>query len=44
MQTYQSQLQADWPEILAGGAEDSKRVLDDMLAQFYEIFGVEPEW
>jgi len=44
MQTYQSQLQADWPEILAGGADDSKRVLDDMLAQFYEIFGVEPEW
>lgn len=44
MQTYQGQLQADWPEILAGGATDSKRILDDMLAQFYEIFGVEPEW
>jgi hypothetical protein len=44
METYRGQLQADWPEILAGGADDSKRVLDDMLAQFYEIFGVEPEW
>ena len=44
MQTYQSQLQADWPEILAGGADDSKQILDDMLAQFYEVFGVEPEW
>lgn len=44
MQAYQGQLQADWPEILAGGADDSKRVLDDMLAQFLEIFGVEPEW
>jgi hypothetical protein len=44
MQTYQGQLQADWPEMLAGGADDSKRILDDMLAQFYEIFGVEPEW
>lgn len=44
MQTYEGQLQADWPEILAGGAEDSKRILDDMLAQFFEIFGVEPEW
>ena len=44
MQTYQGQLQADWPEILAGGADDSKRILDDMLAQFYEVFGVEPEW
>jgi len=44
MQAYQGQLQADWPEILAGGAPDSKRILDDMLAQFYEIYGVEPEW
>ena len=44
MQTYRGQLQADWPEILNGGAHDSKRVLDDMLAQFFEIFGVEPEW
>jgi hypothetical protein len=44
MDTYRGQLQADWPEILAGGADDSKRILDDMLAQFFEIFGVEPEW
>ena len=44
METYRGQLQADWPEILAGGADDSKHILDDMLAQFYEIFGVEPEW
>lgn len=44
MQTYKGQLQADWPEILNGGAKDSKEVLEDMLAQFYEIFGVEPEW
>ncbi|QZE10430.1 portal protein [Mycobacterium phage ScoobyDoobyDoo] len=42
--TYRSQLQADWPEILAGGAPSSKKILDDMLAQFYELFGVEPEW
>ena len=44
MDTYRGQLQADWPEILAGGADDSKRILDDMLAQFFEIFGVEPTW
>lgn len=44
MQTYQSQLQADWPEILAGGAPDSKKILDDMVEQFYELYGVEPEW
>jgi hypothetical protein len=44
MDTYRGQLQADWPEILAGGAQDSRRILDDMLATFYEIFGVEPSW
>lgn len=44
MTAYRGQLQADWPEILAGGAHDSKKILDDMLEQFVEIFGVEPEW
>lgn len=44
MQSYEGQLRADWEEILAGGADDSRRVLDDMLEQFMEIFGVEPEW
>lgn len=50
-QTYKGQLQADWPEILAshpdrppGKAADSHRILEDLLAQFYEVFGVEPEW
>lgn len=50
-QTYKGQLQADWPEILAahpdrppGAAGDSHRILEDLLAQFYEVFGVEPEW
>lgn len=50
-QTYKGQLQADWPEILAahpdsppGAAADSHRILQDLLAQFYEVFGVEPEW
>jgi hypothetical protein len=42
--TYRGQLQADWPEILAGGAPDSKKILDDMLQQYYELYGVEPEW
>jgi hypothetical protein len=42
--TYRGQLQADWPEILAGGAPQSKQILDDMLAQFFELYGVEPEW
>jgi hypothetical protein len=44
MGAYQGQLQADWPEILAGGAKDSRQVLDDMLEQYFELYGVEPQW
>lgn len=44
MDTYRGQLQADWPEILNGGAPDSKRILDDMIMQYYELFGTEPQW
>ena len=43
-QTYRGQIQADWPEILAGGAHDSKKLLDAMLEQYYQVFGVEPTW
>lgn len=43
-QAYQSQIQADWPEILAGNQTDSNKILDDMLEQYLEIFGVEPQW
>jgi hypothetical protein len=43
-QAYQSQIQADWPEILAGRKTDSNKILDDMLIQYFEIFGVEPQW
>lgn len=42
--SYRGQIQADFPEILAGGAEGSKAILDDMLMQFTELFGVEPQW
>jgi len=42
--TYRGQLQADWPEILAGGAPESKKILTDMVEQFFELFGVEPQW
>lgn len=43
-QSYEGQLQADFPEILNGGAPQSKRILDDMLEQFSHIFGVDPQW
>lgn len=44
MGAYQSQLQADWPEILAGKATDSRRILDDMVEQYVAMYGVEPTW
>lgn len=44
MQSYESQLQADFPEILNGGALESKRILDDMLESYSHIFGVDPQW
>jgi len=41
---YQGQIQADWPEILAGGAIDSRKLLDGMLEQYFQLYGVEPTW
>jgi hypothetical protein len=44
--SYEGQIKADWPDILAGGpkSKDSQRVLDDALMTYYHIYGVEPEW
>ena len=44
MTAYEDQLRADWPEIVAGRAPESKKVLDDALDQYEEIFGVTPQW
>lgn len=41
---YRAQIQADWPEIQAGGASESRQVLEDLVEQFKEVFGVEPQW
>jgi hypothetical protein len=41
---YRSQIQGDWAEIQAGGAPESRRVLEDLVEQFKEVFGVEPQW
>jgi hypothetical protein len=43
-QHYSGQIQADWPEIQAGGATDSKKILEGMVEQYQEIYGVEPRW
>ncbi|ACH62090.1 hypothetical protein MYRNA_89 [Mycobacterium phage Myrna] len=41
---YRGQIQADWPEIQAGGASESRSILEDLIEQFKEVFGVEPQW
>lgn len=43
-QQYEDQIRADFPEILNGGAPQSKRILEDLLDQYAEIFGSYPEW
>ena len=41
---YEDQIRADFPEVVAGGAGDSKKILDDLLEQYSEVFGIEPVW
>jgi hypothetical protein len=43
-QQYEDQIRADFPEIVNGGAPQSKRILEDLLDQYSEIFGYYPEW
>ena len=43
-QQYEDQIRADFPEILNGKAPQSKKILDDLLSQYAEIFGTNPEW
>ena len=43
-QSHESQIKGDFAEMDAGGAQDSRRVLDEMLDQYAEIYGVEPAW
>ena len=37
-------IKADWPEIRGGGAEDSRKLLADLVDQYEEITGVAPIW
>lgn len=43
-QQYEDQIRADFPEILNGGAPQSKRILEDLLEQYAEIYSYYPEW
>lgn len=41
---YADQIQADWPEIENGGAQESARLLRDLVEQYTDATGIEPEW
>lgn len=41
---YADQIQADWPEIQAGGATETAQLLRDLIEQYTDATGVEPEW
>ena len=44
MAGYESQIRADWPEIQAGGAPDSRKLLQELVEQYEEAPGVRPRW
>lgn len=42
-QAYENQLVSDWPEILNGGAPQSKKILDQLIEDYESITGIRPE-
>lgn len=41
---YADQIQADWPEIQEGRAEESANLLRELIEQYTDATGIEPEW
>jgi len=41
---YADQIQSDWPEIQNGGADETAQLLRDLVEQYTDATGVEPEW
>jgi len=41
---YADQIQGDWPEIQNGGAPETAELLRDLVEQYTDATGVEPEW
>ena len=39
---YEGQIKADWPEIQAGGAEDSAKLLRELVEQYEDVTGASP--
>jgi hypothetical protein len=44
MGAYEGQIRADFAEIMAGGAEDSRDLLEDTLERYEHLTGVRPVW
>jgi hypothetical protein len=41
---HRGEIQADWPEIRAGGAQQSEKLLRDLCERYEDITGVAPRW
>ena len=41
---HEAEVRADWPDILAGDAKESTRLLQAAVDQYEEIYGVEAQW
>lgn len=44
MGAYESQLKADWPEVQAGGAPESAKLLHEMVEHYQDVTGITPDW
>jgi hypothetical protein len=44
MGAHEGQIRADWPEIRAGGAPESAKLLREMLEHYEDVTGVQPTW
>lgn len=42
MQAYEGQIMADWPEIVNGGAPESRKLLDRMIEDYEAVTGIRP--
>lgn len=41
---HRNEIQSDWPEIRAGGAESTRKLLEDLCERYADITGVTPVW
>lgn len=41
---HRNEIQSDWPEIKAGGAQESAKLLQELLERYEDVTGVSPIW